>query len=106
MFLLRLSGRSVKTKNILKAYKTKHEERQHQCDCCFEFDKTTKSRFVRISYDRLSKLKRLPVAHVTIYEKDKNIYFGNFCFQWLEIEQIRKILIEISKFVSSIEKVI
>ena len=49
-------------------------------DYCFEFDTNTKSRFVRISFDRLSKFNRLPVVYTTIYqkEKDKKVYFGNF----------------------------
>ena len=68
----------------------------------------TKSRFVRISFDRLSKFNRLSVVYTTIYqkEKDENVYFGNFFFHWLEIEQIEKSLIEISKFQLNIEKTI
>ena len=59
------------SKKKLKSLQNKNwREREHQFDCCFEFDKTTKSRFVGTSYDRLSKFKRLPVAYVTIYEKD------------------------------------
>ena len=38
--------------------------------------------------------------------KKKNLYFGHFFFHWLEIEQIEKILVEISKFELSIEKTI
>ena len=39
-------------------------------------------------------------------KKDKNVYFGKFFFHWLEIEQINEILIEISKFELSYEKVV
>ena len=65
-------------------------------------------RFVRISFDRLSKFNTLPVVYSTIYQKenDKNVYFSNFFFHWLEIEQIEKILIEISKFELNIDKTI
>ena len=54
------------------------------------------------------KFKKLPVVYIKIYQKEnnKNVYFGNFSFHWLEIEQIEKILIEISKFELSIEKTI
>ena len=65
-------------------------------------------RVVRLSFNRLSKFKNLPVVFITIYQKEnnKNVYFDNFSFHWLEIEQIEKILIEISKFDFSIEKTI
>ena len=45
---------------------------------------------------------------ITTYhnESDKKVYFGIFVFHWLEIEQIEKILVEISKFELSIEKTI
>ena len=51
-------------------------------------------------------LKNFRLFFYTIYqkEKNKNVYFGNFSFHWFEIEQIEKILIEISKFEFSIEK--
>ena len=39
-------------------------------------------------------------------ETDKIIYFGNFFFHWLEIEQMEKILTKTSKFELSIEKTI
>ena len=39
-------------------------------------------------------------------KNDKNVYFDDFFFHWLEIEQIEKILIEISKFELNIEKTI
>ena len=99
---------SISKKNNGRAYETKIGDKEHQFDYCFEFDTNAKSRFVRISFDRLSKFNRLPVVHTTIYQKenDENVYFGNFFFHWLEIEQIEKILIEISKFEFKIEKTI
>ena len=97
-----------KKQNNGRAYETEIGDKEHQFDYCFEFDTNTKSRFVRISFDRLSKFNKLPVVYTTIYQKenDKNVYFGNFFFHWLEIEQIEKILIEISKFELNIEKTI
>ena len=97
-----------KKQNNGRAYETEIGDKEHQFDYCFEFDTNTKSRYVRISFDRLSKFNRLPVVFTTIYQKenDKNIYFVNFFFHWLEIEQIGKILIEISKFELNIEKTI
>ena len=83
-------------------------DKEHQFDYCFDFDTNTKSRFVRISFVRLSKFKSTSgCLYYNIPKKnDKNIYFGNFFFHWLEIEQIGKILIEISKFELNIEKTI
>ena len=88
--------------------KQKLEIRNINSITVFEFDTNTKSRFVRISFDCLSKFNRLPVVYTTIYQKenDKNVCFGNFFFHWLEIEQIEKTLIEISKFELNIEKTI
>ena len=93
-----MSGRSVKTQNNGRAYEPKIGDKEHQFDYCFEFDTYTKSRFVRTSFDRLSKFNRFPVVYTTIYQKEnnKNVYFGNFFFHWLEIEQIEKFLIKIS----------
>ena len=98
---------SIKQNNG-RAYETEIEDKEHQFDYCFEFDTNTKSRFVRISFDRLSKFNRLPVVYTSIYQKEnnKNVYFGNFFFHWLEIEQIEKNLIEMSKFELNIEKTI
>ena len=92
-----MSGLS-KTNNG-RAYETKIEEKEHHFDYCFEFDTNAKSRFVRLSLKRLSKFKKLPVLYITIYQKEnnENVCFGNFSFHWLEIEQIEKILLEISK---------
>ena len=97
-----------KKQNNGRTYETKIGDKEHQFDYCFEFDTNTKSRFVRISFDRLSKFNRLPVVYNTIYQKenDKNVYFGDFFFHWLEIEQIEKILIEILKLELNIEKTI
>ena len=82
-----------KKQNIGRAYATKIGDKEHQFDYCFEFDTNTKSRFVRISFDRLSKFSRLPVVYTTIYQNknDKNVYFGNFFFHCLEIEQIENL---------------
>ena len=44
-----------KKQNNGRAYETKMGEKEHQFEYCFEFDTNTKSRFVRISFDRLSK---------------------------------------------------
>ena len=67
-----------KKQNNGRAYETEIGDREHQFDYCFEFDTNTKSRFVRISFNRLSKFNRLPVVYITIYQKenDKNVYFG------------------------------
>ena len=98
---------SKKEKNG-KFYETNIEDKEHHFDYCFEFDTKAKSRFVRLSFNRLSKFKKLPVVDITIHQKENNkkVYFGNFCFHWLEIKQIEKILIEISKFELSIKKTI
>ena len=96
---------SKKQKNG-RFYETNIEDKEHHFDYCFEFDTNAKSRVVRLSFNRLSKFKKLPVVFITIdqKEKNKNVCFGNFSFHWLEIEQIEKILIEIAKFEFSIEK--
>ena len=97
-----------KKQNNGRAYETEIGDEEHQFDYWVELDTNTKSRFVRISFDRLSKFNRLPVVYTTKYQKenDENVYFGNFFFHWLEIVQIEKILIEISKFELKIEKTI
>ena len=97
---------SKKQKNG-RFYETNIEDKEHHFDYCFEFDTNAKSRVFRLSFNRLSKFKNLPVVFITIYQKENNKkYFGNFSLHWLEIEQIEKILIEISKFEFSIEKTI
>ena len=95
-----------KNQNNGRAHETKIEDREHHLDYCFEFDTNAKSRFVRLSFNRQSKFKKLPVVHITKYQKEKhkNVYFVNFFFHWLEKEQIEKILIEISKFELSLKK--
>ena len=52
---------SKKTNNG-RVYETKIEDKEHYFDYRFEFDTNTKSRFARISFNRLSKFKRLPFA--------------------------------------------
>ena len=58
-----------------------------------------------MSFNQLSKFKRLSVVYITIYQKeiDKNVYFGKLFFQ-SEIKPIKKFLFKTSKFESSIEK--
>ena len=51
-----------KKENNRRAYETIIEDKKHHFDYCFEFDTNTKPRFVRISFNRLSKFERLPVV--------------------------------------------
>ena len=53
---------SIRKKNNGSAYETVIEGKEHHFDYCFEFDTITKSRFVRISFNQLTKFKRLPVV--------------------------------------------
>ena len=63
-----------KKQNIERAYEKKNEDKDY-FEYCFEFDTNPKSRFFRISFNRLSKNKRLPVVYVTIYQKNiKKMY--------------------------------
>ena len=55
-----------------RVYETHIEDKEHQFDYCFEFDTNAKSRFVRLSFNRLSKLKKLPVVYITIYQIENN----------------------------------
>ena len=89
-----------------RAYKTNNEEKKNHFDHCFEFDTNTNSRFVRKLFYRLSKYKSFPVVYITINQKESNkiVYFGNFFYHWLEIEQLGEILFEISKFELNFEK--
>ena len=84
---------SISKKQNGRVYVTNIEDKEHHFDYCFDFDTNTKSRFVRISFNRFFKFKKLPVVYITIYqkEKNKNVYFVNFSFHWLEIKQIEKI---------------
>ena len=97
-----------KNQNNGRAYEKKIEDKEHHFDYRFEFDTNAKSRFVRLSFNDYPNFKKLAVFYITIYQKEsnKNVYFGDFSFHWLEIEQIEKILIEISKFELSIKKTI
>ena len=61
-----------KKQNNGRAYETEIGDKEHQFDYCFEFDTNTKSRFVRISFDCLSKFNRLPVV-ILQYTKKKTI---------------------------------
>ena len=92
----------ISKKNNESASETTIEDKEYCFDYCFEFDKNTKSRFFRLSFNRLSKFKRLLVAYTTIYQKENN----KIIFLRLEIEEINRMLIEISKFKKSIEKII
>ena len=78
--LTQIGWSSSKKQNNGRAHETEIGDKEHQFDYCFDFDTNKKSRFVRISFDRLSKFNRLPVFYTTIYQKenDKNVYFGNF----------------------------
>ena len=76
---------SISKKNNGRAYETKTEDKEHHFDYCFEFDTNAKSRYVRISFNRLSKFKRIPVVYTAKYKKkQKNLSFGNFFFPWLK----------------------
>ena len=75
-----------------RVYETNIEDKEHHFDYCFEFDTNAKSRFVRLSFNRLSKFKKLPVVYITIYQKENNKnLFWYFSFHCLEIEQIEKL---------------
>ena len=52
-----------------RVYETKLGDKEHQFECCFELDTNTNSRFVRLSFNRLSKFNRLSVVYITIYQK-------------------------------------
>ena len=96
-----------KKPNNERAYNSKNEGKKNHFDYCFEFDTKTISRFVRKSFYRLSKFKKLPVVYFVIYQKesDKNVYFGNFFNHWLKIEQLGKNLIEFSNIGLNIGKI-
>ena len=81
---------SISKKKNGRFFETNIEDKEHHFDYCFEFDTNAKSRVVRLSFNRLSKFKKLPVVYITIYQKKnhKKVNFGNFSFHWLEIEQI------------------
>ena len=64
-----MSGQSVKKQNNGRAYKNKSEDKEHHFDYCFEFDTNTKARFLVV----------------------KNIYFCDFLFHCLEVQQIKKL---------------
>ena len=57
---------SSKKQNKGRGYETKIEIREHQFDYCFKLDTKAKFSFVRLSFNRLSKFKRLPVVYITI----------------------------------------
>ena len=65
-----------------RVYETNNEDKEHHFDYCFEIDTNAKSRFVRLFFNRLSKIKKLSVVYITKYQKEnnKNVYFGNFPF--------------------------
>ena len=62
---------SEKQKNG-RVYETNFEDKEHHFDYCFEFDTNAKSRFVRLSFKRLSKFQKLPVVYIAIYQKENN----------------------------------
>ena len=56
-----------------RVYETNIEDKKNQFDYCFEFDTNAKSRFFRLSFNRLSKFENLPVTFfITIYQKENN----------------------------------
>ena len=69
-----------KEQNNASAYETKFEDKEHQYNYFFEFNTNTKSMIVRIYFNRLSKIKRLPVVYTTKYqeENNKNVCFATF----------------------------
>ena len=58
-----------------------------------------------IDYPKLKDF-RLFILQYTRKKSDKNVQFDNFFFRWLEIEQVEKLLIEVSKIELSVEKII
>ena len=62
------------------------------------------SEYLSIVYPNLIDFRMFILQYTK--KNNKNLYFGNFFFHWLEIEQIEKILIETSKFELNIEKTI
>ena len=69
--------RSISKKQVNGGtYEAKIGDKEHHFDYCFEFDANTKSRFVRISFNRLYKFERLTVVYNTIYQrKAMKLYF-------------------------------
>ena len=78
---------SIKQNNG-RAYEIKNENQEYHFDYYFEFDTNTATRLVSKYFNRLSILKRLSVAHTTIYKKKakKLVFFSNVFFHWIEIE--------------------
>ena len=52
-----------------RAYETKIGDKELYLDYCFESETNTKSRFLTISFNRLSKIKSLPVVYIITYQK-------------------------------------
>ena len=73
-----MSGRSVKKPKQVKSLWNKY------FNYCFEIDTNITS--------RLLKLIRLSVAYTRTYDKEnkRKVHFGNFPFNFLEVEQIKK----------------
>ena len=50
-----------------RVYERKTENKEYHFDYCFEFDTNTESRFVRFSFNRLCKIKTLPVLPFSLF---------------------------------------
>ena len=101
-----MGGRSVKNKTMEEPMKQKLEIRNINSITVLnliQIQNPDLSEYLLIVYPNLIDF-RLFILQYTKKKTIKNVYFGNFFFHWLEIEQIEKILIEISKFELNIEK--
>ena len=95
-----MSDRSVKNKTMEEPMKQKLEIRNINSITVLnliQIQNPDLSKYLLIIYPNLIDF-RLFIIQYTKKKNDKNVYFGNFFFHWLEIAQIEKILIEISKF--------
>ena len=106
--LIQIEGSIIKKPKNEGAYETKIEDQEHHFNYCVELDTNTESRFVRISFNRLSKFKRI-LAVCLYYNITKKVIKGYVLvifFLWLETKQIEKLLITISNFELSVETTI
>ena len=61
---------SKKTNNG-RVYETKIEDKEDYFDYGFDFDTNTNARFASISFNRLSKFKRLPFAYTKLNQRNQ-----------------------------------